>query len=188
MIHEIERRVWIVNSLRDESWNKPRIHGPGFLGSKRFFELPLAGDYKEGYYIGVEVPEDDPQAEKPFYGPNVWPAADVLSGWRQTMERFHKEALEVARAVARIIALGLDQEADFFDRPEMLGQPIAILRLLRYGGSVYGFQGSFLLHWHLNDSSGANQLVTWFYSLWLMRVRRLSTAKLFPILSTFAWS
>ncbi|XP_057985673.1 2-oxoglutarate-Fe(II) type oxidoreductase-like isoform X1 [Hevea brasiliensis] len=140
--------------------------GQVFSESKRFFELPLAekmkvfrnekhrgytpvldelsdpgsqvhaGDYKEGYYIGVEVPEDDPQAEKPFYGPNVWPAADVLSGWRQTMERFHKEALEVARAVARIIAVGLDLEADFFDRPEMLGQPIAILRLLRYGAQI----------------------------------------------------
>jgi hypothetical protein len=32
------------------------------------------GDYKEGYYIGVEVDEDDAEAEKPFYGPNVWPA------------------------------------------------------------------------------------------------------------------
>lgn len=21
----------------------------------------------------MEVPEDDPEAEKPFYGPNVWP-------------------------------------------------------------------------------------------------------------------
>ena len=36
------------------------------------------GDYKEGYYIGVEVPEDDPEADKPFYGPNVWPASSNL--------------------------------------------------------------------------------------------------------------
>lgn len=40
------------------------------------------GDYKEGYYIGVEVPEDDPEAQKPFYGPNVWPASGEKSiGW-----------------------------------------------------------------------------------------------------------
>ena len=38
-----------------------------------------SGDYKEGYYIGVEVPEDDPQAEKPFCGPNLWPSAGKLS-------------------------------------------------------------------------------------------------------------
>ncbi|KAJ9183904.1 hypothetical protein P3X46_007703 [Hevea brasiliensis] len=136
-----------------------------FSESKKFFELPLGekmkvlrnekhrgytpfldelldpdnqvhGDYKEGYYIGVEVPEDDPQAEKPFYGQNVWPAADVLPGWRQTMERFHKEALEVARSVARIIALALNLEADFFYRPEMLGQPIAVMRLLHYGAQI----------------------------------------------------
>lgn len=36
------------------------------------------GDYKEGYYIGVEVPEDHPQANKPFYGPNQWPSAGKL--------------------------------------------------------------------------------------------------------------
>ncbi|KAG8656957.1 hypothetical protein MANES_03G026000v8 [Manihot esculenta] len=136
-----------------------------FFESKKFFQLPLDekmnllrnekhrgytpvldelldpdnqlhGDYKEGYYIGVEVPEDDPQAEKPFYGQNVWPADYLLPGWRQTMERFHKEALEVARAVARIIALALNLEADFFDRPEMLGQPITVLRLLHYGGQI----------------------------------------------------
>ncbi|CAI0543514.1 unnamed protein product [Linum tenue] len=136
-----------------------------FAQSKKFFELPakekmkvlrnekhrgytpeldelldpenqVHGDYKEGYYIGVEVPEDDPEAEKPFYGPNVWPSSEVLPGWRETMEKFHQQALEVARAVARIIALALDLEADFFDKPEMLGHPIAVMRLLHYGGQV----------------------------------------------------
>ncbi|XP_065850389.1 2-oxoglutarate-Fe(II) type oxidoreductase hxnY isoform X2 [Euphorbia lathyris] len=136
-----------------------------FAESKKFFELPLVekmkvlrnekhrgytpmldeildpdnqvhGDYKEGYYMGVEVSEDDAAAEKPFYGPNVWPADDLLPGWRETMERFRREGLEVARKVARIIALALDLEADFFDRPEMLGEPIAIMRLLHYGAQI----------------------------------------------------
>ncbi|KAJ4708524.1 2-oxoglutarate (2OG) and Fe(II)-dependent oxygenase superfamily protein [Melia azedarach] len=136
-----------------------------FAQSKRFFSLPLNekmkllrnekhrgytplldelldpdnqvhGDYKEGYYIGVEVPEGDLESDKPFYGPNVWPAADVLPGWKETMERFHREALEVAKAIARIIALALDLEIDFFERPEMLGEPISILRLLHYEGRI----------------------------------------------------
>ncbi|KAF5458973.1 hypothetical protein F2P56_022965 [Juglans regia] len=94
------------------------------------------GDYKEGYYIGVEVAEDDPEAEKPFYGQNVWPAPGLFPGWRVTMEKFHQEALEIGRAVARIIALALDLEADFFDKPEMLGKPIATLRLLHYEGQL----------------------------------------------------
>jgi isopenicillin N synthase-like dioxygenase len=40
----------------------------------------------------------------------------------------------VAKSVARIIALALNLDADFFDRPEMLGDPIATLRLLHYEG------------------------------------------------------
>ena len=40
----------------------------------------------------------------------------------------------VAKSVARIIALALDLDVDFFDRPEMLAKPIAILRLLHYEG------------------------------------------------------
>ncbi|KAF5934915.1 hypothetical protein HYC85_026044 [Camellia sinensis] len=44
--------------------------------------------------------------------------------------------IEVAKAVSRIIALALDLEVDFFDRQEMLGKPIAILRLLHYEGRV----------------------------------------------------
>ncbi|KAG2713042.1 hypothetical protein I3843_04G147300 [Carya illinoinensis] len=94
------------------------------------------GDYKEGYYIGVEVPEDDPEAEKPFYGQNVWPAPGLLPGWRETMEKFHQEALEIAIAVARIIALALDLESEFFDKPDMLGKSIATLRLLHYEGQM----------------------------------------------------
>lgn len=136
-----------------------------FAESKRFFSLPINkkmtllrnekhrgytpvldelldpenqvhGDYKEGYYIGVEVPEDHPEAHRPFYGPNVWPAEDLLPGWRVTMEKFHQECLEVARAIARIIALALNLSADFFDKPEMLGEPIATLRLLHYAGKA----------------------------------------------------
>jgi isopenicillin N synthase-like dioxygenase len=40
----------------------------------------------------------------------------------------------VAKVVARIIALALDLPSDFFDRPEMLEEPIATLRLLHYEG------------------------------------------------------
>ncbi|KAG5547422.1 hypothetical protein RHGRI_013196 [Rhododendron griersonianum] len=136
-----------------------------FNQSKRFFDLPVSekmkllrnekhrgytpvldelldpanqihGDFKEGYYIGVEVPENDPDWHKPFYGPNVWPTADILPGWRETMEKYHREAFEVAKAVARIIALALNLEIDYFDRQELLGKPIATLRLIHYEGRI----------------------------------------------------
>ncbi|XP_076951043.1 azadirone synthase LFS-like [Bidens hawaiensis] len=96
----------------------------------------LHGDYKEGIYLGIEVPEDDPKAQRTFFGPNLWPDSDVLPGWRQTMEKYHQQALEVVRKTARLIALALDLDANFFEQPEMLGDPIAILRLLHYGGQV----------------------------------------------------
>ncbi|KAK4786450.1 hypothetical protein SAY86_003139 [Trapa natans] len=88
----------------------------------------VVGDYKEGYYIGVEVPEGDPEANKSFYGPNIGSSTDILPGWRDTMEK------DVVKSVARIIALVLDLDINFFDKPEMLGKPIATVCLLRYGG------------------------------------------------------
>uniref|UniRef100_M4EYD0 Fe2OG dioxygenase domain-containing protein n=1 Tax=Brassica campestris TaxID=3711 RepID=M4EYD0_BRACM len=36
-------------------------------------ENQVKGDHKEGYYIGSEVPRDDPQWDRPFYGLNTWP-------------------------------------------------------------------------------------------------------------------
>lgn len=42
---------------------------------------------------------------------------------------------EVAKAVSRIIALSLDLESEFFCKPDMLGEPIAVLRLLHYEGN-----------------------------------------------------
>ncbi|KAL6974457.1 hypothetical protein U1Q18_028640 [Sarracenia purpurea var. burkii] len=136
-----------------------------FYQSKRFFDLPISekmkllrnkknrgytptldehldpvnqihGDYKEGYYIGIEVPESGPDAQKPFYGSNVWPTADTLPGWREIMEKYHREALGVAKVIARIIALALNLEVDYFDQQEMLGKPIPTLRLLHYEGRV----------------------------------------------------
>ncbi|CAL5419381.1 unnamed protein product [Camellia sinensis] len=44
--------------------------------------------------------------------------------------------MPVAKAISRIIALALNLEVDFFDRQEMLGKPIANLRLLHYEGRV----------------------------------------------------
>lgn len=40
----------------------------------------------------------------------------------------------MGKAVGKIIALALDLDANFFDKPEMLGEPIATLRLLHYEG------------------------------------------------------
>ena len=33
----------------------------------------IIGDHKEGFYIGIELPKDNPEAQRTFYGPNLWP-------------------------------------------------------------------------------------------------------------------
>lgn len=43
----------------------------------------------------------------------------------------------VCKAIARILALALDLDAGYFDTPEMLGSPIAVMRLLYYEGNVF---------------------------------------------------
>lgn len=43
----------------------------------------------------------------------------------------------VCKAIARILALALDLDADYFDTSEMLENPIAYMRLLHYEGDVY---------------------------------------------------
>lgn len=96
----------------------------------------IKGDCKEGYYLGVEVQEDDPRASRDFYGPNVWPSADLLPQWRETMEKYHAEALKVGKRLSSLIALALDIEADFFTKPGKMDDPMAVLRLLHYSGEV----------------------------------------------------
>lgn len=60
---------------------------------------------------------------------------------------------QLAKAVAKIIALALDLDAGFFDKSEMLGEPIATLRLLHYEGEMqigcFGFSFKFyFFHFH----------------------------------------
>lgn len=43
----------------------------------------------------------------------------------------------VCKAIARILALALDLDADYFDTPEMLANPVATLRLLHYEGELF---------------------------------------------------
>ncbi|KAG7564679.1 Oxoglutarate/iron-dependent dioxygenase [Arabidopsis suecica] len=148
------------------------LRDKAFEQSKKFFDLPLEekmkvlrnekhrgyspvldqildpenqvdGDYKESFFIGIESVKDDPHGDTPFYSPNLWPDHDVLPGWRVTMEKYYQEALRVCKAIARLLALALDLDADYFDKPEMLGNPIAVMRLVHYEGMSYPSKGIF---------------------------------------------
>lgn len=45
---------------------------------KMIYAIYILGDYKEGYYLGIELSEDHSDAQKPFYGPNRWPSEGNL--------------------------------------------------------------------------------------------------------------
>lgn len=127
--------------------------------SARFFDLPLAQklqadkalsacnrgyeplrnqtlqagtppDVKEGYYIGVELPADDPRvlAGKFNHGPNLWPAE--LPGFRDTMDRYFAAMLDLGGLLMRSMALSLNLPERHFEG--FVEGAVATLRLLHY--------------------------------------------------------
>ena len=87
-------------------------------------------DVKEGYYIGRDLPLDDPRvrAGKFNHGPNIWPRS--LPQFRQHLTAYYDELLDVARLLMRGIALSLDLDEDHFD--SFTTEELATLRLLHY--------------------------------------------------------
>ncbi|KAJ4713822.1 2-oxoglutarate (2OG) and Fe(II)-dependent oxygenase superfamily protein [Melia azedarach] len=87
----------------------------------------------EQFMMVRELPYSDKEAENPLTGPNVWPSADILPGWKETMLKYQQAVLNVGTAVARIIAVALDLKVDFFDQPAFLGNALPYVSLNHYG-------------------------------------------------------
>ncbi len=87
-------------------------------------------DLKEGFYMGRELPADDPRVVAGLFnhGPNQWPRG--LPGFRETMDAYftHMEAL--CALTMRAIALALELAEDHFD--PLCQDALCNLKLLHY--------------------------------------------------------
>ena len=87
-------------------------------------------DLKESFYIGAEVPADDPRvlAGRFNIGPNQWPAG--LLDFPVIAQAYYRAAYALGADLVRGMALSLQLPADFFEA--YLTDAAATLRLLHY--------------------------------------------------------
>jgi len=87
-------------------------------------------DLKESYEFGLDLPLSDPDviAGRPLHGPNRWPAC---APWLQpAAEAYFEHTLAVGHSILRLLALALEQEAEFF--LQWCRKPMAQSRLFHY--------------------------------------------------------
>ena len=97
------------------------------------------GDTKEGFYIGKHVAEDSPEYNPAkLKGPQPWPSPETCSDdedfdctlFKETMERYFREAENVAFRLVQLLALSIGVDKHYFD--EAFDDPMAVIRLLHY--------------------------------------------------------
>jgi len=88
-------------------------------------------DGKEGYYLGVDLPEDDPRVRDgwPLHGPNPVPTGvpELAAAVRDWMDL----ATDVGHRVLAAVAEGLGLDRDWFRRT-WCADPVVLFRIFRY--------------------------------------------------------
>jgi len=97
------------------------------------FEKQGKGDFKEGYYMGKNLPLDDQYViDKRFgQGPNKYPAElRDPKEFQRVMDEYHEVMTKLAKNLLQVLACTLSLPTNYFD--DFCEHPVAALRLLHY--------------------------------------------------------
>jgi len=85
-----QARAFFAQPLAEKLRIRADANNRGYtaFGEETLDPAQRRGDTKEGLYFGREVSADSPEARKPLHGPNQWPDAAALPGFRPTMEAY----------------------------------------------------------------------------------------------------
>ncbi len=121
-----------------------KAHSPQFRGWERLgSELTNNEvDYREQLDIGVE--RETVANPEPYYlallGPNQWPPASALPGFRECVEDYFARLSALARELLEMMSLALGLEAGFIEK--VFGaNPSPYLKLIRYPPTASGEHG-----------------------------------------------
>jgi isopenicillin N synthase-like dioxygenase len=117
-----------------DSKKVPGLRGYDVLESQAY-EEGLMPDLKEGFYTGIDMPNDDPRvkAGRILMGSNVWPEARMLpeDEFRKPAEAYHAALLALSITVLRLIERTLPYGAGVFDE-FIANDPLTPMRMLHY--------------------------------------------------------
>ncbi len=106
--------------------------------------FPLGGeltsgrpDWKEGLYLGTELPEDHPRvrAGVPLHGRNLIPGDEVLPGFRAAIVDYMAAVTGLGHRVMAGISLSLGLPADYFAL-RYTADPLVLFRIFQYPSRV----------------------------------------------------
>jgi isopenicillin N synthase-like dioxygenase len=86
-------------------------------------------DLKEGLYFGTEIAPDDPRAQLPMHGPNLWPAEPP--GLRAAVTTYMDATTRAAAALTEGVSLSLGLDAQWFAQA-YTASPTVLFRIFHY--------------------------------------------------------